>query len=316
VRKHIGAKPAPVVPGNGLRDEHSGEPLDRSLITNSKRRQADRGDLTAANKKTKRISAARRDEPVTCAACGRKVQRRMRGQRYCSARCRENDRGRVRKAFLAHDTRAPTTPVKKCSSINDLQPARTGSSTATRVPAALRGRSCDINDLMWDRMTLRQRRGGRVMATIVPDEAWPAMWRVRMPDGHLIDMVNLTRAKDAAVAASRAVNRPGKTGDNSAPENTTQAISTAEPAAPLRIVIEPTASGRKWTARLGGRVLCVSAWPFVKSARLLLAEGYPADTVVEVWRPNAAEWAMRGNLGAVAATLIDGEAGSRGGSGK
>jgi hypothetical protein len=37
------------------------------------------------------------------------------------------------------------------------------------------------------------------------------------------------------------------------------------PAAPLRIVIEPTASGRKWTARLGDRVLCVSVWPFVKS---------------------------------------------------
>jgi hypothetical protein len=80
------------------------------------------------------------------------------------------------------------------------------------------------------------------------------------------------------------------------------------PAAPLRIVIEPTASGRKWTARLGDRVL----WPFVKSARLLLAEGHPADTVVDIWRPNTDEWAMRGRLGAVAATVIDGEAGSRG----
>jgi hypothetical protein len=85
-----------------------------------------------------------------------------------------------------------------------------------------------------------------------------------------------------------------------------------DPAAPLRIVIQPTASGRKWTARLGDRVLCVSAWPFVKSARLLLAEGYPADTVVEVWRSNAAEWAMRGRLGPVAATVIDGETASRG----
>jgi hypothetical protein len=41
-------------------------------------------------------------------------------------------------------------------------------------------------------------------------------------------------------------------------------------------VIEPTASGRKWIARLGDRVLCVSASPFVKSARLLRAEGLPA----------------------------------------
>jgi hypothetical protein len=78
-------------------------------------------------------------------------------------------------------------------------------------------------------------------------------------------------------------------------------------AAPLEIVIERTAGGRKWTARLDDRVLCVTAWPFVKPARLLLAEGYPADTVIEMWRPNTREWALRGRLGAVAATVIDGE---------
>jgi hypothetical protein len=78
-------------------------------------------------------------------------------------------------------------------------------------------------------------------------------------------------------------------------------------AAPLRIVIEATASGRKWTRRLDDRVLCVAASPFVKSARLLLAEGYLANTVIEVWRPNTDEWALRGRLGAVAATIMDGE---------
>jgi hypothetical protein len=76
-------------------------------------------------------------------------------------------------------------------------------------------------------------------------------------------------------------------------------------------VIERTASGRKWIARLDDRVLCVTAWPFVKSARLLLAEGYPADTVLEMWRPNTDEWALRGRLGAVAATVMDGETASR-----
>jgi hypothetical protein len=76
-------------------------------------------------------------------------------------------------------------------------------------------------------------------------------------------------------------------------------------------VIEPTASGQKVIARLGDRVLCVTVWPFVKSARLLLAEGYPADTVLEMWRPNTREWALRGRLGAAAATVIDGETGSR-----
>ena len=86
----------------------------------------------------------------------------------------------------------------------------------------------------------------------------------------------------------------------------------SNPAAPLRIVIQPTASGRKWTARFRDCVLCTSVWPFVKSARVLLAEGHPADTAIEIWRPNTDEWTMRGRLGAVAATVIDGEAGSRG----
>ena len=59
---------------------------------------------------------------------------------------------------------------------------------------------------------------------------------------------------------------------------------STKPAAPLRIVIEPTTSGRKWTARFNDRVLCRSAWSFFKSARVLLAEGHPADAVVEMWR--------------------------------
>jgi hypothetical protein len=87
--------------------------------------------------------------------------------------------------------------------------------------------------------------------------------------------------------------------------------STQHAAAPLRIVIVPTASRKKWTARLNDRVLCVSAWPFVMSARLLLAEGYPADAVIEMWRPNSDEWALRGRLGPVAATVIDGETAPR-----
>ena len=33
---------------------------------------------------------------------------------------------------------------------------------------------------------------------VVPDPDWPKMYRVRRPDGSLTDMVNLTRARDAA----------------------------------------------------------------------------------------------------------------------
>jgi hypothetical protein len=35
---------------------------------------------------------------------------------------------------------------------------------------------------------------------VVPDSRWPNMWRVRSTDGSLSDMVNLARAKDAAIA--------------------------------------------------------------------------------------------------------------------
>jgi hypothetical protein len=40
---------------------------------------------------------------------------------------------------------------------------------------------------------------------IVPDADWPGMWRVRMPDGTLSDMVNKSRAKYAAIKAAEEV---------------------------------------------------------------------------------------------------------------
>lgn len=42
------------------------------------------------------------------------------------------------------------------------------------------------------------------MLHIVPDEHWPGMWHVKAPDGQLSDMVNLTRACDAAVTIALA----------------------------------------------------------------------------------------------------------------
>jgi hypothetical protein len=42
-------------------------------------------------------------------------------------------------------------------------------------------------------------RWGRVVAEVVPDERYPSMFRVKLPDRPFSDMVNLTRAKDAAL---------------------------------------------------------------------------------------------------------------------
>ena len=77
----------------------------------------------------RRRLVSRRDEPVVCESpgCGRKVERRMRGQRFCSARCRERARGRSRKAFLGKDTRAPASPTKFRNKVKNLQACNDGS---------------------------------------------------------------------------------------------------------------------------------------------------------------------------------------------
>ena len=62
----------------------------------------------------------------------------------------------------------------------------------------------DRHDLRWDGQRLRL-RSGRLLATIAPDPDWDGMWRVRMRDGGASDMVNLTRAKDAAQSIALAL---------------------------------------------------------------------------------------------------------------
>jgi len=43
------------------------------------------------------------------------------------------------------------------------------------------------------------------IVSIVQDSRYPSMWRVRHPDGRSTDMVNLTRARDAAHAIAGAI---------------------------------------------------------------------------------------------------------------
>jgi hypothetical protein len=62
-------------------------------------------------------------------------------------------------------------------------------------------RVCSRRDLVWDDKQLRlQSIGGRVLSAIEPDREWLGMWRIRTPDGHLTDILNLSRAKDAAAS--------------------------------------------------------------------------------------------------------------------
>jgi hypothetical protein len=88
---------------------------------------------------------------------------------------------------------------------------------------------------------------------------------------------------------------------------TNSEISHAPQAAPIRIVVAPTESGRKWRATVEGEVLCVAAAPLVTAARLLIARGFDPTCRVEMWHADSAAWALRGRIGPVAAVMLDGE---------
>jgi hypothetical protein len=64
----------------------------------------------------------------------------------------------------------------------------------------------DSKDLTWKGDALHLYGKGKPIVMIVPDEKYPAvMWRVRLPDGRLTDMVNRTRAKDAAISIALSI---------------------------------------------------------------------------------------------------------------
>jgi hypothetical protein len=86
---------------------------------------------SADRAKSIRFKASRRDAPVICPVCERRVDRRMRGQRYCSRRCRQkaNYAAKVARGdFSTHTTALPTPPEKNKNKLKVLQRAKTLSS--------------------------------------------------------------------------------------------------------------------------------------------------------------------------------------------
>jgi len=53
-------------------------------------------------------------------------------------------------------------------------------------------------DLVWKGDALYRPGSRSPVLTIEQDAGYPTMWRVRLADGSLTDMVNRTRARDAA----------------------------------------------------------------------------------------------------------------------
>jgi len=68
--------------------------------------------------------APRRDAPVVCPGCGRSTARRSRQQRFCSHRCRNNARGRVKADDLGTPSLDYTDPHKSERNINSLQASK------------------------------------------------------------------------------------------------------------------------------------------------------------------------------------------------
>jgi hypothetical protein len=67
-------------------------------------------------------------------------------------------------------------------------------------------------------------------------------------------------------------------------------------AAPIRIDVAPTESGRKWRAIFDSKVLCTAAAPLVKAARILIAKGHDPSRLIEVSRQHAAHGPCAANL--------------------
>jgi hypothetical protein len=67
-------------------------------------------------------------------------------------------------------------------------------------------------NLSWkgDRLYVGTRLSGY---SVVPDEQYPSMWRIRRPDGSSSDMVNRSRAKDAAMTMLARDLNNGKSGE-------------------------------------------------------------------------------------------------------
>ena len=83
----------------------------------------------------------RRDTPVTCIACGKRVRRKGRKQKYCSRRCRQRDYWdrRALAKISALDTGHSTTPRKSSSNVNGLERRKSRPTALFSVPLNLLG---------------------------------------------------------------------------------------------------------------------------------------------------------------------------------
>src|SRR5262245_4304832 len=114
---------------------------------------------------------------IACFACGSQFRPHRSTARFCSPRCRKaTQRARDRGTPIRVAAKRPGVATDAVLSVT----------TSIGMSAGQKP----------ENVTLR-RKPGKVDPRIVPDPKWPAMYRIKRPDGLLSDMVNLTRARDA-----------------------------------------------------------------------------------------------------------------------
>jgi hypothetical protein len=117
---------------------------------------------------------------VACSTCGLQFISQRSTARFCSSRCRKaTQRARDRGIPINVAATRPGVGLDAILSVT----ATLGISEGQKPQS----------------VTLR-RKPANLDPRIVMDAKWPAMFRLRLPDGSLSDMMNLTRAKDALAA--------------------------------------------------------------------------------------------------------------------
>jgi hypothetical protein len=122
---------------------------------------------------------------IACSTCGLQFRPQRSTARFCGPRCR----------VAAKRTRDRGTPITRAATRPSVAP-----DAAPSVTAPIR-----VSDSQTPQIVTLRRKSLKLDPRIAPDAEWPAMFRIRLPDGSLSDLMNLSRAKDAlAVVCDKA----------------------------------------------------------------------------------------------------------------
>ena len=151
---------------------------------------------------------------VVCANCGARFtapthsgryrqtsERRIKSTRYCSRACRQAAyvARRAARADVPHSERHKAFRGR-VTDVGSREKGAGGADLHTSVTHGLQPIEIS-NEISTKTTTLG-------VISIVRDGEWPNMYRLRLPDGRLTDLLNLVRAKDALAALGPPIKRP------------------------------------------------------------------------------------------------------------